>query len=148
MLKNIATGIFVISGCFSVLVGVIGLLSTEFTPYHEAVVGHGWEQIEPRVQSIILAMQKIEGGGFLGCGFSILMLLIPIRRGEQWAHWAAVILPGAVWIPALITAIILRQIEPSAPTPVVPSGVFLGLLCVGVGMFIIDRRRHQRFVSS
>jgi hypothetical protein len=40
------------------------------------------ERAQPRLQSIILGMLKVAGGGPLGYGVALLWLLLPLQRGE------------------------------------------------------------------
>ena len=49
------------------VLGLKYLLATSFTTYHAQVVGKPWEQLEPRVQAIIVGMLRVIGGAFLGC---------------------------------------------------------------------------------
>ncbi|MBL4790318.1 MAG: hypothetical protein JKY60_15205 [Kordiimonadaceae bacterium] len=141
MRKNIATGLVLLGGLWSVLAGVIGLLSSEFPPYHEAIAGIMWAEVDPRLQTIILADQITQGSGFLASGLAVLFLLIPLRRGELWAHMASFFIAGANWVPTLFVAVSLRTIEPAAETPVVPSMILLGLIFGGTVLFLLDRKK-------
>jgi hypothetical protein len=46
------------------VMGLKYLFSTSFTPYHAQVVGKPWEQLEPRVQAIIVGMLRVIGAAF------------------------------------------------------------------------------------
>lgn len=143
MIRKIATTMIFLAGGFSVLVGFMGLIASEFTPYHAQAVGKTWSQIEAGIQSIILAMMTIEGSGFMATGLAILFLIIPIRRGELWAYWATLIVASANWIPTLYVAIALRNHFPEAETPIIPTAAFIAFVLIGVGLFFLDRRKLQ-----
>lgn len=144
MIRKIATAMTVLAGGFSVLVGFMGLIATEFTPYHAQVVGKTWSQIEPAIQSIILAMMTIEGSGFMATGLALLFLTIPLRRGDLWSIWAALVVALSNWIPTLYTAISLQNYAPGAATPIIPSAAFIAVVVIGVGLFFLDRRKTQQ----
>ena len=59
-------------------------------------------------------MLKIVGGDFTASGLAIRSLLIPIRRGETWACWAALAVAGANWVPAQYVTISLRLVALTA----------------------------------
>ncbi len=123
------------------LVGFFGLTSTKFTPYHEVVVGKDWTMIEPSIQSILLAMQKIEGGGFMATGLAILFLLIPLRQRKTWGLIALPIIVAANWLPTLYSAMWLKSLFPSAPTPVAPTIIFISVVAFGLGLFFLEHRK-------
>jgi len=55
-------------------------------PYHSLALGKSWSEVEPNTQTLILALMKAAGGGFLATGIVILILLIiPFQAGKQWA---------------------------------------------------------------
>jgi hypothetical protein len=122
----------VLAAVLALAFGVRYLLTKSFMPYHAAVVGKPWAELEPRLQIIILGMLKVAGGGFLGYGVSLLWLLLPLQRGEAWAAWAALTVSLAVVAPVLYVVVSLRRIEPRARTPIVPAVVVLTLVMVAV----------------
>src|SRR5687767_14616547 len=77
------------------------VLTKAFMPYHAAVLNKAWPALEPRLQTIILGMLRVAGGGLLGYGLSLLWLLLPLQRGEVWAAWAALTISLAVVGPIL-----------------------------------------------
>ena len=106
------------------------MLTKTFMPYHAAVLDKPWTALEPRLQTIILGMLKVAGGGLLGYGVALLWLLLPLQRGEAWAAWAALTVSLVVIGPILYVVVWLRRFEPKARTPIVPTLVVLGLVIV------------------
>src|SRR5438067_8575240 len=113
--------------------GVRYLRTKEFMPYHAVVAGKSWIELDPGVQTIVLGMLRIVGGGLLTYGIALLWLLLPLGRGEPWAVWAVLTLAGATIGPTLYVTIMLRKVQPKANTPIVPTLVALGLVLAGAG---------------
>lgn len=116
----------------SIFFGVRYLRTKEFMPYHAVVAGKSWSELDLGVQTIILGMLKIVGGGLTTYGLALLWLLLPLNRGESWAAWAALTLTATAVLPTLYVTIMLRRFQPKAKTPVVPTVIALALALAGV----------------
>ena len=123
-----------VAALLSILFGVRYVLAKEFMPYHAVVAGTSWSQLSPGLQTIILGMLKIVGGGLTTYGIALLCLLLPLSRHEAWASWAALAITVTSVVPTLYVTIALRRFEPSARTPVLPASVVLALGVVGSGL--------------
>jgi hypothetical protein len=122
-----------LAALLSIFFGVRYLLTREFMPYHAVVAGKSWSELELGVQTIILGMLRIVGGGFATFGLALLWLLLPLNRGESWAPWAALTITATTLVPTLYVTIMLRRYEPKAKTPIVPTLIALALVLAGVG---------------
>jgi hypothetical protein len=129
-MQTVALVSLVLAAVLALAFGARYVLTRAFMPYHAAVLGKSWSELEPRLQTIILGMLKVAGGGLLGYGVALLCLLLPLHRGEAWAAWAALAVTLAVVGPILYVVVSLRRLEPSARTPVAPTLVVLGLVIV------------------
>jgi hypothetical protein len=49
------------------------LLSGKYLPFHEKAAGRQWDELEPNVQSVVLALLRLTGLGFL----VVALLLLP-----------------------------------------------------------------------
>src|ERR1700741_5362970 len=105
----------------SISFGIRYLLTNEFMPYHAAVAGKSWPQLELGVQTAILGMLRIVGGGFVTYGLALLWRLLPLYRGELWARWAVLSITATTLVPTLYVTIMLRRFERKAKTPVIPT---------------------------
>ena len=130
---------FGLAGLLALAFGVRYLVTREFMPYHATVLGKPWAGLEPRLQAIILGMLKVAGSGLVGCGLSLLWLLLPLQRGEAWAAWAAITIFVAATGPILYVVLWLRRVSPGARTPVIPTLVAIALVVVGGVAFFAGR---------
>lgn len=131
--------IFLLPAAFlSIFFGVRYLRTKEFMPYHAVVAGKSWSELELGVQTIILGMLKIVGGGLTTYGLALLWLLLPLNRGESWAAWAALTITATAILPTLYVTIMLRRFQPNAKTPVVPTVIALVLALAGVVTAILS----------
>lgn len=121
-----------LAALLSILFGIRYLLTREFMPYHAVVAGSSWSALPAGLQTVILGMLRIVGGGLATYG---LALLLPLSRHESWAPWAVLTVTLTSVVPTLYVTIALRRVEPSARTPVVPASVVLVLAVVGAGSF-------------
>lgn len=121
----------------SIAFGVRYFLTKEFMPYHAVVSGKAWPELGRGVQTAILGMLKIVGGGLTTYGLAVLWLLLPLNRGEAWAAWAVLTISAATILPTLYVTLWLRRFEPKAKTPVVPTAVVLVLVLAGVGIALL-----------
>jgi hypothetical protein len=121
-----------VAALLAIFFGVRYLTTTEFMPYHAVVAARSWAQLEPGLQTVILGMLTIVGGGFISFGCAVLWLFVPVRRGEGWARWALLTIPAASIAPTLYVTIMLRRFAPQADTPIVPAALVLALMVVGV----------------
>jgi hypothetical protein len=126
-----------LAALLSIFFGVRYLLAREFMPYHAVVAGKSWSELGLGVQTIILGMLRIVGGGFATFGLALLWLLLPLYRGESWAAWAALSITATTLVPTLYVTIMLRRYEPKAKTPVVPTLIALALALAGVGSWFL-----------
>ena len=106
-------------------------------PYHAAVAGQSWAELDPGVQIVILGMLKIIGGGFVTLGVSLLWLSFALREGARWAPWAILTISAAALGPMLYVAIGPRAFRPDAQTPVRPTLAMIILIVVGFGLSIL-----------
>ena len=78
MVKKIAIILIFIAGLASIGAGYKYIIATQFASYHAELVGKSWSEIEPAIQSMIVGMMTVLGGGFIASvwHYSFSMLLI------------------------------------------------------------------------
>jgi hypothetical protein len=121
----------------SMVVGAVYLFRPTFMPHHQDAAGKPWEELEPRLQVLILGLMRAAGGGFLGAGIAAAFLLaIPFRDGDAWSHFA---IPGiglATALPMLYATVLIRS-RTGARTPVLPGAICVVLILAGVALSMI-----------
>jgi hypothetical protein len=123
----------------AILFGTRYMRREAFLPYHAAVAGKSWSEIDAGVQVVILGMLKIIGAGFAILGVTLLWLCFALHEGARWAPWAILTVSAAALGPMLYVAIKLRAFRPEAQTPVRPTAAMIVLIVVGVGLSLLAR---------
>lgn len=92
--EKIAFVLYMINGLLCLVFGFRYLFCNTIMPYHQQAIGMKWEELEPGLQVLLNGLIKIAASGFFILGIStIVLLIIPFRKGERWAKWS---------IPALL----------------------------------------------
>jgi len=136
---NLALAAVLLVALGGIVFGVRYMRREAFLPYHAAVAGKSWAELDPGVQVVILGMLKIIGGGFATLGVTLLWLCLALLEGARWAPWAMLTISAAALGPMLYIAIKLRAFRPDAQTPVRPTLAMMVLIVVGVGLSILAR---------
>jgi hypothetical protein len=136
---NLALPAVLIVALAGIVFGVRYMRREAFLPYHAAVAGQSWAELEPGVQIVILGMLKIIGGGFITLGLTLLWLSFALHEGARWAPWAILTISAAALGPMLYVAIRFRAFRPDAQTPVRPTLAMIILIVVGVSLSVLAR---------
>ena len=136
---NLALAAVLLVALAGIVFGVRYMRREAFLPYHAAVAGTPWAELDSGVQVVILGMLKIIGGGFTTFGVTLLWLSFALRDGARWAPWAILTISAAALGPMLYVALKLRAFRPDAPTPVRPTVAMMVLIVVGIGLSILAR---------
>ncbi|RBP18183.1 hypothetical protein DFR50_101127 [Roseiarcus fermentans] len=123
-----------VAALLGVAMGMKYLTTPAFMPYHAAVVGKTWAEIDPLMQAIVLGMLRVVAGGFLALGVAIGWLTLALAQGAAWAPWAILTTAAAGLGPALYVSLKLRSVRPEAKTPVVPTVAAIVLIVVGTAL--------------
>ena len=93
--RIVAMVLYAIMGVVSLVLGAIYLFRDSFMPYHAVALGQEWGELDAATQTLLKALMEVAAGGWLALGVLVLLLVaIPIRRGERWARIAA---PALCW---------------------------------------------------
>ena len=66
--------------------GLRYVLSSQIMPYHLQVIGRSWNDLDPRLQMMLLGLLRLGGIAQLSTGVALgILTLIPFRRGQRWA---------------------------------------------------------------
>ena len=115
----------------SLIFGIIYLTRPQFMPYHSLALGKSWAEVEPNVQTLILALMRVAGGGFLTAGLTIVILLaIPFQAQSRWAIYT---IPAIALITSggsFYATYLVRSNTPGNP-PFKLSLLTIGLAIIG-----------------
>jgi len=79
-----------LSATILLVYGLIYLLRNRFMPYHSEAVSLNWEEVNPAMQFLLIALMRAIAGGFISMAFAIFFLQY------QFSHHKI------SWIPLLI----------------------------------------------
>lgn len=126
--------LFGASALISLAFGLRYLLAREFMPYHATVAGRSWQQLDAGVQTIVIGMLRIIGGGLITTGVATGWLMLALVQGYAWAPFGLLTVAIASTVPILYVTIWLRRVEPAARTPVLPAAIALAIGAVGAAL--------------
>jgi hypothetical protein len=115
---RIALAIYALLILMSIWFALKYLGATEALPYHVGTIGRAWTDIDTGTRSVILAMYRTIGGGFLAVAILTSWLFVHFARGERWAMWAA--LSGTLGLLLPILYAILAILPYNAGAPLMP----------------------------
>jgi uncharacterized membrane protein len=112
----------------TVVFSLVYLSRSDFLPYHGIATARTWEEIDPSMQLLIMALIKVVGWGWLAvsiAGFMLLYLLFSRTADYSQLIMFQIFCLIAV-TPSVTIAIYVRR-RTNAPTPI-RSGVLVVLL--------------------
>ena len=128
---------YALAALVSLVFGAVYLVRSQFMPYHEEAIGLPWQQLDQRMQTLLLALMRVAGGGLLTAGMSMaILLLIPFRAGESWARYALPAIGLVGGLPALYATILVRS-RTHAHAPVAASATGIALVIAGFILSLI-----------
>ena len=128
---------YALAALLSMTFGATYLVRSQFMPYHQEALGIPWQQLDQRLQALLLGLMRTAGGGLLAGGLSTaLLLLFPFRAGEPWSYYAIPAIGLVTVVPALYATILIRS-RTRAHTPVAAGAAGVGLLVIGFILSLI-----------
>ena len=115
----------------SIVFGLIYLIRPQFMPYHGVALAKSWSEVEPNIQTLILALMRVSGGGFVATGITIIILLaIPFQAEEQWAIYAIPLISLCNSLGSFYATSLVKTRTPANP-PVKLSLISIFLTIIG-----------------
>ena len=135
MRTKIALAIYLIIGLINLVLGMIYFTSDHFLSYHSQAVGTSWQEVDSGTQTLILALMRLAGGGWLALGFlTIAFALGTFKTRSTLARWALPTGTVIFWMASLAATFSVYR-ETGAQTPWAPS---LGLILSALVALLID----------
>jgi len=116
---------------FAVYAGFMYLLKPKFFTYHEWVLGKKWEELDSKLQTLILTFMKGIGGAIVALGLAIFaMAIFAFLADEMWSYYTIPIVSLIGWGIWLYLMIFLRK-KTGAKAPLVVPVVGIVLIFAG-----------------
>jgi len=106
------------------------LTRSEFMPYQREALGIPWEQVDTRLQVLLIGLMRATGGLALATGLAMLLiLLVPYRAGQPWASFALAAIAVAACAFSLSSMRYVKRVTAARPPFASPLAVlaFSGL---------------------
>jgi hypothetical protein len=132
---KVALGIYLVIGAVNIVLGAIYFTSEQFMSYHSEAVGMPWREVDPGTRTLILALMKVAGGGWITVGFfTIILALGELIKRSAVSRWA---LPTGTLIFYLASLAATWGVHQAtgAATPWVPSLAVIGFALLA---FVVD----------
>jgi hypothetical protein len=114
--RKIAATFYIVNSVVSVCLGSLYLFRGSFMPYHADALGRRWADVEPALQTLLGALMDVAGAGWVGIGVATLVLVaIPMRRGEQWGRLLIPALFFIFYVPTLWATLAVMNGTPATP---------------------------------
>ena len=122
---------YLITAIISILFGIIYLVRSEFMPYHAVALEKQWIELDTKIQTLILALMRVAGGGFLATGIVIILLmLLYLRTSKQWIIFIIPTVGLIISLSSLYATILVKSRTPASP-PVNLTLLSIGLILIG-----------------
>ena len=125
---------YLLSVILALIIGFKYLLNPKSFKYHEWVLGKKWEELDFKLQTLLVAFMKGVGGAIVALGLAIAaMIIFAFRSGEMWSYYTIPIVSLIAWGIWLFIMMFLRK-KTNAKTPIfVPT---IGIVLIVVGLLL------------
>lgn len=125
-----------------IALGLTYLGRPSIMPYHLDALGTTWSALPAAHRTLYLAFFKGVGAGYLAAGIAqLILVLVPMRRGERWTLWATPLVAFVGMVPLAGIILFVRAHSPAEP-PLVYPALVMALSAAGIGLSLFDRIRH------
>jgi len=135
MRMKLALGIYLVAGAVDVWLGATYFSSKQFMSYHAEAVSAPWQELDAGIQTLILALMRLAGGGWFALGFfTIVMALAALRTRSVLVRWT---LPAGTLIAWSASFAVTWEVYQAtgAATPWAPSLAMIGFAILA---FVMD----------
>lgn len=119
------------SSAIALFSGIIYLVRPEFMAYHKEAVQKNWNELVSDMQTLLLALMRAVGGGFLTIGVAIIILQIEFDRTRELWIAITILIIGTVSALGTLYATILIRFKTKGRPPIFAVLLFIVMLLVG-----------------
>ncbi len=114
--RKVAATFYAVNSIVSLILGSTYLFRGSFMPYHSDALERSWTEVEPALQTLLGALMDVAGAGWIGIGVATLVLVaVPMRRGERWGRLLIPALFFIFYVPTLLATIAVMNGTPATP---------------------------------
>jgi hypothetical protein len=112
--RKVALVSYGIIAAVSLVLGLTYLLSPAFMPYHEAALQVEWSQLDAAEQTLLLALMRVAGAGWIALAVAMTALLVfAFPRGATWARVTLPVLVVVFYVPTLWATLTVTATTPA-----------------------------------
>lgn len=114
--RKIGATFYVVNSLVSLILGSTYLFRDSFMPYHADALQRSWGEVDPALQTLLGALMDVAGAGWIGIGVATLVLVaVPLRRGERWGRLLIPALFLIFYVPTLLATVAVMHETPATP---------------------------------
>jgi len=119
------------SAVISLLFGIVYLIKPSFLGYHKEAVQRNWEELDQRMQTLILALMRAVSGGALAYGFLVIVLQYQFSGSLQ--NWIpiTILVSGGIITSSSLYAMFLVKVKTMGKPPIAVVLLTVILLVIG-----------------
>lgn len=122
---------YLIAVIFAIIIGFMYLLRRKCFNYHEWVLGGKWEELDDKLQALILAFMKGVGGAIIGVALAMIAIIVfAFHSGQIWSYYTIPVVCLFLYGVWLYLMIYLRK-KTNAKTPILVPAVGIALIVAG-----------------
>lgn len=142
--EKIAFILYFANSIVNLIFGLKYLFCDTFMSYHREAVGMEWAELGPGLQILINGLIKMTASAFIIVGISsIILLLIPFRKGEYWVKWLIPFIQiGFLGFSLYVTLKIALNTQASTPWPFTIVGLVVGIIAFLISGFYRRPKEH------
>jgi hypothetical protein len=131
MNNSIGTLLTLAGAAVAIVFGLIYLFRSKFMGYHIMAVQKDWNELSHELQTLILALMRTVGGGFLSVSIAVIILQLEFNRSQNhWIALAILIVGGILTLGTLYATLLVRTKTKGRP-PTIAALLLLILLLMG-----------------
>ena len=124
--------LFTLTGAtVAIVFGLVYLFRSKFMGYHRMAVQKDWNDLSHEMQTLILALMRTAGGGFLSVSIGVIILQLQFNNSQN--HWIAlaILIVGSILTLGILYATILVRTKTKGRPPTFAALLLLILLLLG-----------------
>jgi hypothetical protein len=111
--------------------GILYFLRPKFMGYHRIAVQKDWSELAPEIQTLVLALMRTAGGGFISIAIAIFILQMEFDRSHNHLIALTILIIGGVLNLCVLYATLLVRIKTKGRPPSLALLLLLIILFIG-----------------